>query len=318
MMNLKGTTILLLWKVLPNQTDQMVNFTPNMKIMLFLMQYALLLRYTSLQSYKLLLDEFPLPSISLLNKIKEGNIDALKAAKLLLENSSISKDIVVLFDEMYLQKCVEYCGGDFFGSNINNELYKSIVCFMIIGLKENVPYVVKAAPVTFINNELLKDELLNCLELLITGGFNVRAVICDNHAANVSAFTKLILQFGEDNESLFINFQSLKVYLFYDTVHLIKNVRNNLFSKKRLVFPQFSFFEFNDDVIVNPGEISWKLLYDVHEKDQKFGGQFQIQKISIVLVIILVEQLFKMTTNLDFCAKWLHDLKNGKQQNTKL
>ena len=52
-------------------------------------QYALLLRYTSLQSYKLLSDEFPLPSISSLNKIKEGNVDALK-------------DIVVLFDEMYL------------------------------------------------------------------------------------------------------------------------------------------------------------------------------------------------------------------------
>ena len=37
-------------------------------------QYALLLRYTSLQPYKLLLDEFPLPSISLLNKIKEGKL----------------------------------------------------------------------------------------------------------------------------------------------------------------------------------------------------------------------------------------------------
>ena len=77
---------------------------------------------------------------------------------------------------------------------------------MIIGLKENVPYAVKAAPVTFTNSELLKDELLNCLEFLITVGFNVRAVICDNHAANVSVFTKLILQFGEGNESLFINF----------------------------------------------------------------------------------------------------------------
>ena len=173
-----------------------------------IIQYALLLRYTSLQSYKLLLDEFPLPSISLLNKIKEGNIDALKAAKLLLENSSISKYIVILFDEMDLRKCAEYYEGKFLGSNINNELYKSIVCFMIIGLKENVPYIVIAAPVTFIDSELLKDELLNCLELLITDSFNVRAVICDNHAANVSAFTKLILQFGEDNESLFINFQS--------------------------------------------------------------------------------------------------------------
>ena len=65
-----------------------------------IIQYALLLRYTLLQSYKLLLNDFSLPSMSLLNKIKEGNIDALKAAKLLLENSSISKDIVVLFDEI--------------------------------------------------------------------------------------------------------------------------------------------------------------------------------------------------------------------------
>ena len=89
-------------------------------------QYALLLRYTSLQSYKLLLDEFPLPFISLLNKIKEGNIDALETAKLLLQNSSISKDIVVL-DEMYLQKCVESCGGEFLVSNINNS-FTRVLC----------------------------------------------------------------------------------------------------------------------------------------------------------------------------------------------
>ena len=86
--------------------------------------------------------------MSLLNVIKKGNNGALKIAKLLFENSSISKDIVVLFNEMYLQKCVDYCGGEFFGSNINNDLYKSIVCIVIIGLKVNVPYVVKAAPVT--------------------------------------------------------------------------------------------------------------------------------------------------------------------------
>ena len=176
---------------------------------------------------------------------------------------------------MYLQKCVEYCGGEFFGLCINNDLYKCIVCFMIIGLKENVLYVVKAAPMTFINSELLKDELLNCLEILITDGFNMKVVICDNHAANVSTFSKLILQFGEDDESLFINFQSQKFHLFYDIVYFIKNVRNNLLSKKQLVFLQFSFFEFNDDVIVHPDEISWKLLHDVHEKDQKLDANLR-------------------------------------------
>ena len=91
--------------------------------------------------------------------------------------------------------------------------FTRVLCALwLFGLKENVSYVVKVAPVTFINSELLKDELLDCLELLITGGFNVREVICDNNAANVSAFTKLILQLGEYNESLFLNFQSQKVY----------------------------------------------------------------------------------------------------------
>ena len=74
--------------------------------------------------------------------------------------------------------------------------------------------------------------------------------------------------------SLFINFQLQKVYLFYEIFHLIKNVRNNLLSKKRLVFLQFSFLEFND-VIVNPGEMSWKLLHDVHEKDQKLDANLR-------------------------------------------
>ena len=32
-----------------------------------------------------------------------------------------------------------------------------------------------------------------------------------------------------------------KVYLMYDSVHLIKNVRNNLLNSKRFVFPAFSF-----------------------------------------------------------------------------
>ena len=36
-----------------------------------MIRYALLLRYTSLQSYKLLLEKFPLPSISLLNKLQQ-------------------------------------------------------------------------------------------------------------------------------------------------------------------------------------------------------------------------------------------------------
>ena len=79
------------------------------------------------------------------------------------------------------------------------------------------------------------------MELLITGGFNVRAVICGNHAANFSTFTKLLLEFGEDNESLFINFQSQKVYLFYDTVILSKLLEITCLGKNGWYFHNSAF-----------------------------------------------------------------------------
>ena len=39
----------------------------------------------------------------------------MKAAKTLLENGNISEDVVLLLDEMYLQKCEEYIGGQSYG-----------------------------------------------------------------------------------------------------------------------------------------------------------------------------------------------------------
>ena len=48
-----------------------------------MIRLALLLPYTSLQTYKLLLEELCFPSLSLLAKLKSGNLDAIKAAELL-------------------------------------------------------------------------------------------------------------------------------------------------------------------------------------------------------------------------------------------
>ena len=46
---------------------------------------ALLLRYSSCQTYKLLIEQFPLPSLSLLKQLSTGGIDAVKVAKVPLE-----------------------------------------------------------------------------------------------------------------------------------------------------------------------------------------------------------------------------------------
>ena len=73
-----------------------------------IIRYSLLLRYSSLQTYRLLIKEFPFPSLYLLKKITEGQLDAVKCTKYLKSQGVISEDIVLMFDEMYLQKCEEY------------------------------------------------------------------------------------------------------------------------------------------------------------------------------------------------------------------
>ena len=61
--------------------------------------------------------------------------------------------------------------------------------------------------------------------------------------------------------------KSGKIYLCYDTVHLIKDVRNSLLKCKRFIFPPFEFSGFKDPVNVHRWEIAWKTFHDVFESD---------------------------------------------------
>ena len=69
-----------------------------------MIRYALNLRYTSFQAYRLSVDKCPVPSLSLLNKNQQGVVDASKALKTLYEKGSSSSDEILITYEMYLQK----------------------------------------------------------------------------------------------------------------------------------------------------------------------------------------------------------------------
>ena len=66
-----------------------------------LLRYAFLLRYSSAQAYKLLLEQFPLPSLSLLKKLNKGGMEPAKAVKVLLDQGKIGEDVVLLLGEIY-------------------------------------------------------------------------------------------------------------------------------------------------------------------------------------------------------------------------
>ena len=243
-----------------------------------LIRYALLLRYSSLQAYKKLLEQFPLPSISLLNKIQRGGVDAIKAAKHLLEKGEISEDIILMFDEMYLQKEDQYSGGEYIGSDEGGNFYKGVVAFMIVGLKKSVAYVIKACPETSIKGEWLAEEISKSIEILCSSGFNVRGVVCDNHSANVSAYKILLNQFQTDDSLLFINYpkNKNKTYIFFDNVHLLKNIRNNLFNSKKFVFDKFDSSSIPSEEFKFPqGYISWSELHRVYDLDCKLPANLR-------------------------------------------
>jgi hypothetical protein len=213
-----------------------------------------------------------------MEKLCSGSLDALKVAKALLEAQKISKDIMILFDEMYLQTGTQYQAGKYIGADETGMLYKGVVCFMIVGLKESVAIVVKAVPEISVNGEFIAEHLFDVISQLFLVGFNVRGVVCDDHASNVKAFRILSEKHGTTG-NYYIRHPSykgnLKTYLLFDSVHLIKNVRNNLLAKKKFVFPSFAFNKFKDAINVTDGFVEWRLLYSIYDKDQALDAHLQ-------------------------------------------
>lgn len=231
-----------------------------------LIQLSLMLKYTSASSYRLMQQYFPLPSASYLRSLCEGSLDPVKSIKVLLENQKIDKDIVLLMDEMYLQREVQYHEGKLTGCDEDGTMFRGIMTFMVVGLKNNVPFVIKAIPEAKIEGKWLSDHIDNCLQSLHDAGFKVRAVISDNHSTNVAAFRELCRIYGDgtdNNTIIHPSSDGVKTYLMYDSVHLLKNVRNNLLNNKRFIFPAFS----SKFITVPSGEISYKFVHDVYDKD---------------------------------------------------
>ena len=78
-----------------------------------------------------------------------------------------------MFDEMYPKKSQEYVGGELCEANENGMLYKSVLCFMIVGLQNNVPFIVKTVPVNKLESDSLKEDILTTIEFLHSCSYKV-------------------------------------------------------------------------------------------------------------------------------------------------
>ena len=63
--------------------------------------------------------------------------------------------------------------------------------------------------------------------------------------------------------------------MFFVTVHLIKNIRNNLLNAKNIVFAEFSYNQGNIQLHCPQGYIGWADLYNIYDKDKELKGNLR-------------------------------------------
>ena len=84
--------------------------------------------------------------------------------------------------------------------------------------------------------------MASCFSALPNSGFKVQAIVTDNHSANDNAFEALQTMFSaESNFYIKHSENETAIYLFFDNVYLIQNIRNNMLNAKKLFFSSFLF-----------------------------------------------------------------------------
>ena len=146
----------------------------------------------SLQAYRLFFEKFPMPSLSLLSNIQQGGAEVLKVLKTLYEKGSISRYCISIIDEMYLQKSVQYQLGEYVGVDEERNLYKGIFAFVVVGLKQSIPFVVQAIVHVTFNGQWLAEKFSDNIDILIEIVLCVRGMVTENHSINtLSALIKI-------------------------------------------------------------------------------------------------------------------------------
>ena len=103
------------------------------------------------------------------------------------------------------------------------------------------PFVVQAVPEVTFNVQWLCDKIASNIENLGNTGFCVHGLVAENFSSNVNAFTSLKNLFNSESKLFFEHSANhgKRTYMFFNTVHLIENIQNNLLNAKKLVFLNF-------------------------------------------------------------------------------
>jgi hypothetical protein len=148
------------------------------------------------------------------------------------------KDVILLIDEIYTARRIEFSRGEFIGS-VQGIPSNTLLCFMIKSLRGKYQDMVALYPVLSLNSKYLKDSFLEVLEGVSAVGLHVMAVSVDNASSNRSFFVNELCG-GELKTSIqHPKNPDDRLYLLFDACHNVKNVYNNFLKREKFVYPNF-------------------------------------------------------------------------------
>ena len=203
--------------------------------------------------------------------------------------SGLKKNCCVLFDEIYVKPSLRF-RGHVIGEAEDNpqKVARTVLTMMVKPLFTSECFVVRLIPVYSLTGEFLFDQLCRLIRIVHECGSKVLSLICDNAAVNRNCYKRFQLDSEKPWLGLHPHDPNLSLYLLYDSVHLLKNVRNNWISEKTKRIE----LELSDHRIVG----RWSDVTELYNKESIqvirrtklkhqscFPSQLELQKVSLVL-----------------------------------
>ena len=144
------------------------------------------------------------------------------------------KYVILQVDEIHVMQSLQYRGGRITGvaENSTTEQANSIQAFLIASMAGSLREIVALVPVKQLTAATLKDMIMNVISIVQACGYVVVVLASDNNQINAKAFEDLCS--GSEMCAGFRNpdFPDSTVFVLFDTVHILKCVRNNWLNQK--------------------------------------------------------------------------------------
>ena len=208
--------------------------------------FSYIVHATSSAAYEVLLQQnvLCLPSVNTLSKVtrqvnSSSGLDNTAYLNLRISKlNAFQRNVVLIIDEIYIAKRVEYSGGEVQGLTADGSVASTLLCFMVKSLVGKFKDVVSVYPMTGLTAAKQYDCYTEVMAVVRKVGLNVIAISVDNASTNRKFFIDFLCC-GSLTTSIIDSDSGQPIFLIFDPVHDLKNVYNNFQSRKVFKCPTF-------------------------------------------------------------------------------